>query len=829
MNKELGAQAFAHGSDIYYGAGKSPAKDELTAHELTHTIQQGGAVPTKSVTGHQKKENKLEAKADAIEANKDKSAVGMPQKQKSVPDATTEAFSAIPASSDETLQQPNTISDLSANQTIDGLAAPAKDGKPLVKEDSKNDDFTNNNKQASKGDDKSRGGDFQENLISSTIYLPGESFIIQVPASLIVDPSRSSFEIQVKTLVQGFGFEENDAREIIQDLSQRGLSTGINLVGVVYSVFSRPDGQRSVSVNMSTDKANSYRQEAANRRQRKLDQGKEQQRIDSARKQQLSKQYVSVLQKYDIQIRNRLRELFNSLTPTDRELINTQTKEIYTEIAGSNSNVELLEAIRIGVMNRLHPDKVQYITSGKASAREEYISLLRRLYNQDIITQLNRYINNDLRKDYKTSLDKTVKEIYGKIAANSWDRELYEAIQILVFSERFPINVQNILNPKAPPQNTGDRRAIPSHQNKNNPPRSSIPNNRGANQPRQPGPGINNDRTRWQATVTQFDRRFRANYSREQIIVIQGLVGASPDGTYGEETAQKVYQWQKNHRVPNPDGLVGDVTRRAMVAQLRGTNPAAADILSQEKAPPPRTEAATNLESNRTDSRAQLEAFPPAIKTLLGRPETFQTENYPQLLRVGNKLRQLPPEEFKYIYQPFASNLAGDLTGLERSIDIFTSTRSQVIAGLQSPERTYLEQRVNSTLFGEKPLTSNSSWQQVLKDLIASVLQSPNHAPEILGEVFNFLKEHWVQFVGLTVALIAAQASVAALAGIPEPTFLSKVLAVALQGFILQDLRRHTICSVYTTTIVPRLTDQGRSATLRRSATLGRSLAELTS
>src|SRR6476661_1279559 len=45
MNKELGAQAFAHGSDIYYGAGKSPAKDELTAHELTHTIQQTGGVP----------------------------------------------------------------------------------------------------------------------------------------------------------------------------------------------------------------------------------------------------------------------------------------------------------------------------------------------------------------------------------------------------------------------------------------------------------------------------------------------------------------------------------------------------------------------------------------------------------------------------------------------------------------------------------------------------------------------------------------------------------------------------------------------------------------
>lgn len=40
MNRELGAQAFTHRSDIYYGAGKAPARDELTVHELTHVVQQ---------------------------------------------------------------------------------------------------------------------------------------------------------------------------------------------------------------------------------------------------------------------------------------------------------------------------------------------------------------------------------------------------------------------------------------------------------------------------------------------------------------------------------------------------------------------------------------------------------------------------------------------------------------------------------------------------------------------------------------------------------------------------------------------------------------------
>jgi len=50
MNRELGAQAFAHGSDVYFGAGKEPGNNELTAHELTHVVQQTGAVRHKTET-----------------------------------------------------------------------------------------------------------------------------------------------------------------------------------------------------------------------------------------------------------------------------------------------------------------------------------------------------------------------------------------------------------------------------------------------------------------------------------------------------------------------------------------------------------------------------------------------------------------------------------------------------------------------------------------------------------------------------------------------------------------------------------------------------------
>lgn len=43
MNHTLGSQAFAYGKNIYYGAGKSPRKDHLTAHEVAHTFQQSGS------------------------------------------------------------------------------------------------------------------------------------------------------------------------------------------------------------------------------------------------------------------------------------------------------------------------------------------------------------------------------------------------------------------------------------------------------------------------------------------------------------------------------------------------------------------------------------------------------------------------------------------------------------------------------------------------------------------------------------------------------------------------------------------------------------------
>jgi hypothetical protein len=50
MNRDVGAQAFAYGQDVYFGAGHGPGKDALTAHELTHVVQQTNTSQKKQIS-----------------------------------------------------------------------------------------------------------------------------------------------------------------------------------------------------------------------------------------------------------------------------------------------------------------------------------------------------------------------------------------------------------------------------------------------------------------------------------------------------------------------------------------------------------------------------------------------------------------------------------------------------------------------------------------------------------------------------------------------------------------------------------------------------------
>ncbi len=76
MNQELGAQAFTHGSDVYFNSGKydtnSSRGQRLLAHELTHVVQQGAH---EKISLKTEEEKIADAKSDLVTSYQLKSVV----------------------------------------------------------------------------------------------------------------------------------------------------------------------------------------------------------------------------------------------------------------------------------------------------------------------------------------------------------------------------------------------------------------------------------------------------------------------------------------------------------------------------------------------------------------------------------------------------------------------------------------------------------------------------------------------------------------------------------------------------------------------------------
>jgi len=98
---------------------------------LTHIIQQGGAVPTKSVTGHQKKENKLQAKADAIQLTSVEAKIQRkenPQAQPAAAKVAPQTPAASPSAKSEKAEPANTIEKPAPGGGAGAPSTPAGNG-----------------------------------------------------------------------------------------------------------------------------------------------------------------------------------------------------------------------------------------------------------------------------------------------------------------------------------------------------------------------------------------------------------------------------------------------------------------------------------------------------------------------------------------------------------------------------------------------------------------------------------------------------------------------------------------------------------------------------
>jgi len=98
MNRDLNAQAFTHGHNVYFGAGKCPGTDALTAHELTHVVQQTAAVQTKPSQPVQKQPDVCEGDEKQINHQLSDRLTGQQSIQREMIPGYTKQFAVVPKS-----------------------------------------------------------------------------------------------------------------------------------------------------------------------------------------------------------------------------------------------------------------------------------------------------------------------------------------------------------------------------------------------------------------------------------------------------------------------------------------------------------------------------------------------------------------------------------------------------------------------------------------------------------------------------------------------------------------------------------------------------------
>ena len=79
----------------------------------------------------------------------------------------------------------------------------------------------------------------------------------------------------------------------------------------------------------------------------------------------------------------------------------------------------------------------------------------------------------------------------------------------------------------------------------------------------------------------------------------------------------------------------------------------------------------------------------------------------------------------------------------------------------------------------------SSRASQFASDIGASILEVPQHAGTVLGQVWDSIREHWVAFSVVLLGIVTAEAVIATLAGVPEPSTITKWVAAALQALMI--------------------------------------------
>jgi hypothetical protein len=242
--------------------------------------------------------------------------------------------------------------------------------------------------------------------------------------------------LYILTLIQIFGFNQNEAKDLVSKNSGNiGISVQAPIIHQQTIVVIEPKSYLYytdlIAKRRNVQQENTSLQDNNEQKQRQI---------------QWRNYYISFLNTLNKNQIKQLENLFNNLATEEKNRIQQQAEKLQEQIGGSTSDIQLNQALKFALFSaeQKYQGSVADIISGKKEARQNYLEQLDEL-TPDKINELNNLFIK-LDNEHKELVENKVKEQLQLIGGSAGDVKLTEILKYFVLKDLYPNNVVDIVS-----------------------------------------------------------------------------------------------------------------------------------------------------------------------------------------------------------------------------------------------------------------------------------------------------------------------------------------------------------------------------------------------
>ncbi|MEH1857742.1 MAG: hypothetical protein V7L21_07045 [Nostoc sp.] len=242
--------------------------------------------------------------------------------------------------------------------------------------------------------------------------------------------------LYILTLIQIFGFNQNEAKDLVSKNSGNiGISVQAPIIHQQTIVVIEPKYYLYytdlIAQRRNLQQYNASLQETNEQKQRQI---------------QWQNYYISFLKTLNRNQIKQLENLFNNLATEEKNRIQQQAEKLREQIGGSTSDIQLNQALKFALFSaeQKYQVSVADIISGKKEVRQNYLEQLDELTPDQINELNNLFIQLDNK--HKKLVENKVKEQLQLIGGSAGDVKLTEILKYFVIKDLYPNNVGDIIS-----------------------------------------------------------------------------------------------------------------------------------------------------------------------------------------------------------------------------------------------------------------------------------------------------------------------------------------------------------------------------------------------